>query len=309
MSQSSPKRVAESQGRIEVVDVGTCCAAALQALDQGDVPEAKLWADRCAALPDSDKDARYAGVRGRIAAARGNFVEAAEHFQTALRLDPDQVVLARQLVEVLQTEGRLEEAVDVLERLTRNDSQEADLFIDLGYARLASGNRAGARKAVERAAALRPQDKAVQFALAQMYEAIQEPALAVEVLSGKMGDEASPRVLNELARLLLHLNRYADAELTFRGLRDKDSAAQLMAQHGIIWCRIKQADWRGALQSALDASRLDCYGVTTKFLAYAKDRVFGGPLATPETEAELLKSLCGEMDEYAELHCSEAIAG
>jgi Flp pilus assembly protein TadD len=243
-----------------------------------------------------------------IAAATGKFAEAVEHFRAAVRLNPRKVAFARRLVELLQTEGQLEEAVDVLESLARKDSKQVDIWVDLGYARLATGNRSGARKALERAAALRPHDPNVQFALAQMYEATQEPALAVEVLSASMGRELSPRVLNELARLLLHLNRYADAEIRFRELREKDTAAYLLAQHGISLCRMKRGNWRGALEAALDASLLDCYGVTTKFLAYAKDRVFGNPAAASQTETELLENLCREMDEYAEQHGSETIA-
>ncbi|MGZ4824342.1 MAG: tetratricopeptide repeat protein [Terriglobales bacterium] len=305
MKQPSP--ITESQHRMEAVNVGSCCVAGLQALEQGDLQEAMSWAARCGALPEASEDARYAALQGGIAAAKSNFSEAADHFRMAMRLDPHEMGFARQLVEVLQTEGLLEEAVDVLENMIQKDPREADLLIDLGYARLASGNRAGARDALERAATLRPQDKTVLFALAQMYEAIEEPALAVEVLSGNLRDEASPRVLNELARLLLHLQRYADAERIFRALGEKDAAARLVAQHGIIWCRIKREDWRGALTTALDATRLDCYGVTTKFLAYTKDRVFTSLLDAAERESELLQRLCDEMDEYAELHCSEAI--
>jgi hypothetical protein len=86
-----------------------------------------------------------------------------------------------------------------------------------------------------------------------------------------------------------------------------DGAAELMVQHGIIWSRIKRADWRGALDVALDATRLDRHGVTTKFLTYAKDRLFSRPRNAPEREAELLQHVRDEMYEYAELHTSDAI--
>lgn len=303
MNQPSPiKPITESQNRIEAVNVGSCYVAGLQALERGDLAEARSWAARCGTLPDASKDARYAALQGTIAVATGKLSEAAEHFRTATRLDAHEIAFARQLVEVLQTEGQLDEAVDVLENLTLKEPKQADLFIDLGYARLASGNRAGARQALERAASLQPQDKTVLFALAQMYEAIQEPGLAVEVLSEKLGREASPRVVNELTRLFLRLQRYSDAEDSFRALGEKDATARLMAQHGIVWCRIKRADWHGALEAALDASRLDCYGVTTKFLAYVKEHVFGNLVDAPEREAELFRRLCDEMDEYAEMH-------
>jgi Flp pilus assembly protein TadD len=307
MSHSTTKSLTELH-RPETLQVDACCVAALEALERGDVSGAVTWAERCGALPDALSDARYAAVRGMIAASAGRFAEAVEHFRVAVRLNPYEIAFARRLVELLQTEGQLDEAVNVLESLARKDPKQADIWVDLGYARLATGNQAGARKALERAAALRPNDHNVLFALAQMYEATQEPARAVEVLSASMGRELSPRLLNELARLLLHLNRYADAEARFRELREKDTAAYLLAQHGISLCRMKRGNWRGALEAALDASLLDCYGVTTKFLAYAKDRVFGNPEAASQTETELLQNLCQEMDEYAEQHGSESIA-
>src|SRR6266478_8321519 len=292
----------QSKTLTDTATVASCYAAGLQALEQGNVAEARAWAARCSALGDASRDARCAALQGKIAVAMGNFEEAANHYRKAMRLDQGE--FARQFVEVLQINGQLEEAVEVLENLAREDPK-ADLFIDLGYARLANGDRAGAREALERAATVQPQDRAVLFSLAQMYQAIDEPALAAEILS-KMRSEASPRLLNELTRLFLHLQRYSDAEEGFRALGERDRTAELMVQHGIIWCRIKRTDWRGALEVALDATKLDRYGVTTKFLTYAKDRFFTSPLDASEREEELLHDLREEMDVYAEAHNSDA---
>jgi Flp pilus assembly protein TadD len=299
--------LARQARELDNVTIESCCAAGLEALERGNVTEAQDWADRCRALPDSASDARHASLQGRIAAARGDFQEAADHLRKAMRLAPQETSLPRQLIEVLQTAGQLSEAVAVLENLTRKDPKQADLLVDLGYARLASGDRTGARKELERAAALQPDNKAVQFSLAQMYQAIGEPALAAEILSKRFARDASPRLLNELAGLFLHLERYADAEATFRALGERDGAAELIVQHGIIWSRIKRSDWRGALDVALDATRLDRHGVTTKFLTYARDRLFARPPNALEREAELLQHLRDEMDEYAELHTTDAI--
>lgn len=286
--------------------VASCYAAGLQALEQGNVTAAREWAERCSALPDALRDARCATLHGKIAGALGNFEEAAKHFRTAMQMDPRELGLARQLVEVLQINGQLGEAVKVLENLAGKDPKP-DVFIDLGYARLANGDRAGAREALERAAALHPQDKAILFSLAQMYQAVDEPGLAAEILSKNLRSEGVPRVLNELAGLFLRLQRHSDAEESFRALGERDRAAELMAQHGIIWCRIKRTDWRGALEVALDATKLDRYGETTKFLSYAKDRFFSNPLDASKREAELLECLREEMDEYAEVHSSDPI--
>ena len=244
---------------------------------------------------------------GRIAVAEGDFQAAANHFRKAAALDPSDLELPRQLAEALQTVGQLEEAIEVLEKLTSRDSNSPELFIDLGYALFAHGNSTGARQALERAAALRPADKGVLFALAQLYQAIGEPALAAEVLSKKFADDASPRVLNDLARLYFHLQRYGEAEAALRLLRERDRTAQVMAQHGIVLCRAKCKDWRGALDTALEATRSDRYGLTTAFLAYAKDGFFGSLLDAAERDTELMRRLHEEMDEYAEQHNSEAL--
>lgn len=290
----------------DTATVAFCYAAGLQALEQGNITAARDWAERCSTLPDASRDARCATLHGKIAGASGNFQEAADHFRTAMHLDPGELGLARHLVEVLQINGQLGEAVKVLENLAGKDPTP-DVFIDLGYARLANGDRAGAREALERAAALQPQDKVVLFSLAQMYQAIDEPGLAAEILSKNLRSEGAPRLLNELAGLFLRLQRHSDAEESFRALGKRDQTAELMALHGIIWCCIKRTDWRGALEVALDATKLDRYGETTKFLTYAKDRFFANPLDASEREAELLQCLRDEMEEYAEVHSSDSI--
>ena len=310
MDKGSVRDASMAPQQTEPVTIEACCAAGLDALERGDVAKARAWAERCGTIGNSTNDARCAALLGRIAAVMGNFTEAESHFRTAMRLAPRDSGLARQFVEALQTAGRLNDAVVLLEELTRKDPGEADLLVDLGYAQLAHGDRAGARKSLERAAALQPENKAILYSLAQMYGAIGRPAQAAEILSKKFGDEASPRVLNELAGLLMELERYAQVELVFRALGERDPTAKLMAEHGIIWSRIKRSDWRGALNVALDATRLDRQRVTTRFLTYAKDRFFlRRPPNAPEREAELLQHLRDEMLEYAELHASEAIVG
>ena len=70
------------------------------------------------------------------------------------------------------------------------------------------------------------------------------------------------------------LKRYREAEEACRALL-------------AIWTRITPSspstgdlvpdqgrDWRGALEAALNATRLDRFDLTTAFLAYAKDRLF-----------------------------------
>lgn len=301
---SMSKRAGEPS---EIVTVDRCYASGLEALARGRLDEARAWSERCAALADSARSARCAALQGRIAIAEGDLRTAADHLRRAARLDPSDPEILQPLAEALQTIGELGEAIEILEQLTRLGSNSPELFIDLGYAQLANGNSARARQVLERAAATWPTDKTVLFALAQLYQGIGEPGLAAEVLSKHFREDGSPRVLNDLARLFFHLERYSDTEATLRCLSQRDRTAQVMAQHGIVLCRARCEDWRGALDQALEATRIDRFGLTTAFLEYAKDGFFGGLVDAAEREAELMRRLHEEMDEYAEEHSSEPI--
>jgi hypothetical protein len=112
-------------------------------------------------------------------------------------------------------------------------------------------------------------------------------------------------VLNDLARLYLQLERYSDAEAVFRSLRKLDPTHELLAQHGQTWCRIRRRDWRGALDVALNATRLDRYDLTTAFLTYAKDQLFGSAPDAERREAELGERLRAELYEHAELYSDD----
>src|SRR5207237_77500 len=105
----------------------------------------------------------------------------------------------------------------------------------------------------------------------------------------------------------LELERYAEAEAAFRRLAAVDPEHELVARHGQAWCRIRQGDWRGALEAALDMTRLDRYDLTTAFLAYARDRLFGSVSESDTREAELGERFRSEMLEHLEWHGQDAI--
>lgn len=204
---------------------------------------------------------------GREALEGGDFDAAAAHFRRASELAPE----------------------------------DASVLVDLGFVRLMNGDGTGARAALEQAAGLRPDDDGIRIALAQVYEALGEPDRAADVLAGVSPDALTPRVLSDQARLYVQTERWAEAEAAFRALPALDPASELLAQHGRSWCRIRRKDWRGALDVALGAARLDRYDLTTAFLAYAKDRLFANPPDAEAREAALGERLHAEMAEYAEL--------
>ena len=104
----------------------------------------------------------------------------------------------------------------------------------------------------------------------------------------------------------MQLERYTEAEAAFRSLAKRDPEHELFAQHGQSWCCIKKGDWRGALEAALSATRLDRFDLTTAFLAYSKDRLFGQVPDAAEREVALGTRFWAELHDHAEMHSDEA---
>jgi tetratricopeptide (TPR) repeat protein len=231
--------------------------------------------------------------------------EGLAELRRAAELRPGDADSARRLSDALEERGDLKGAVAALERVAGGATRDADLLLDLGYARLNAGDTAGARGAFERALALRPADPVIRRPLAQIYESLGKPKQAAETLAAIPGAAASPRVLGDLARLYLGLKRYPEAEAACRALGSRDPDHALLAQHGATLCRIKRGDWRGALDVALTATRLDRFDLTTEFLAYAKDRLFYRVPDAERREAALTARFLAELREHDEAHAGD----
>ena len=226
----------------------------------------------------------------------------AEHLRRAFELSPGNVGLARLLSDTLQAAGEPREALAVLETASKNAPADAELLVEVGYARLANGNAAEARKGFERALSLRPRDLRIRRPLAQIYESMGDTALAAETLAAVPQESASPRLLGDLAILYLSLGRHEDAAGVFRRLLASDADHALVAQHGLTFCLIKSRNWRGALDVALETIKLDRFDLTTNFLAYAKDRLFSRVPDVEQVESDLRDRLVAELREHAEMH-------
>ena len=287
--------------------VEACYTAGLQALHNGNLQEAVAWAVRCDTASSTETDARCIVLHGLIAAETGDLDAAIAHLRHAAQLAPGDMLVARRLSEALLERGSWSEAAIVLEQVVASKPDDADLLVDLGYLFLMSNDQAKARTTLEQAASLRPQDEAIHYSLAQMYEALGEPALAVATLLPLAQQTTSLRLLSELPLLLLQATRWDEAEATFVRLQQLDAEHELIAQHGRIWCRMKKRDWRGAFDLALEVTRIDRYALTTALLAYIKDQLFGQVSNYEQREAELAARVMAELHEHAEFHSSEDI--
>jgi tetratricopeptide (TPR) repeat protein len=217
----------------------------------------------------------------------------------------DDAGIAKRLRAALDEGGDLREAAALLKSIARSKTQDADLLVDLGYAQLAEGDKVAARHAFERALAVRPGDSAIRRPLAQIYESTGKPALAAKTLAAIPRESASPRVLGDVIRLYFGLKRYAEAGEACAALEANDREHALLAQHGLTLSRIKRGDWRGALDVALSATRLDRFDLTTAFLAYAKDRLFTRVPDAERREADLEERFFAELREHETLHAED----
>lgn len=304
MTQEQPPayaRTVESAATVE-----EAFAAGLAALEAGEIDEARAWAARGDALPGGAADPRALALRGALAAASGDTAayEAAVD-QIVARAD-DMPALVREMVDAVAAGAGASRARALLEAVARRVPEAPPMLVDLGYLRVIEGDAPGARAALERAAALAPGDPGISRALAQIYERVGELDLAAAALSQLARSAPSPAVLSELARLSLRLERPVEAEAAFRRLATLDPEHALFALHGQTWCRIRRGDWRGALEAALGATRLDRYDLTTAFLAYARDRLFTEAPDWEAHERELGERFQAELVEHAELHAEDA---
>ena len=193
----------------------------------------------------------------------------------------------------------------VLERAAKAAPPDPDVLVELGYARLTAGDAEAARVAFEKALTLRPSDSLIGRPLAQIYESLGKRAEAARTLAAIPRALASPRVLGDLARLYLGLKKFREAEEACDALRRSDPEHALLAQHGMTLCRIKRGDWRGALDVALGATRLDRFDLTTAFLAYAKDRLFHRVPDAEQREADLTERFLAELREHEDAHAED----
>lgn len=295
-------------GQGDAASVEVCYSAGLAALDRGELAEAEEWAARCDAAPDGAGDARCAMLRGAIAEETDDFDAATDHYRRAVEAAPNDALAARLLGRALMVSGELTQALAVLEDAARRAPDDANLLVDLGYVRARGGDGPGSVEAARRALALDSADGGVVRAAAQMYEAQGDFDSAAEVLAGAAREHPTARTLGDLARIYLNLDRYKEAEATFRALERVDPDHALVAQHGRAWCFIQLGDWRSALDVALDTTRLDRFDLTTAFLAYARDHLFGRVPAAEAArrQADLAARFTAELQEHYELHAAES---
>jgi len=178
----------------------------------------------------------------------------------------------------LQTQGRFAEAIACYEQVVAADPGDWEIWNNLGNARRAAGDQAGAIEALAKAAAFRPDEPGLHYNLAAaLAEAgrTDESALAILEAARLTPDDAPP--LLDLSRSLSALGRYDEAESVYRRA-PSHAAAWLergqMLERGNRLDRlpalIAEAAARGMRFPYLDALALDREGRTREALAQAQ---------------------------------------
>lgn len=113
--------------------------------------------------------------------AVGRWDAAIEHFRQAARQGHEALAIDLQIAEVLVQAGRLDEAAKLIEKHAHAGQDRADWYVASGFLAEARGEREAALGAYERGLTLAPDDPAVFFRAARVYDLCGEDAKALQL--------------------------------------------------------------------------------------------------------------------------------
>lgn len=237
--------------------------------------------------------------------------DAAAYLQRVVNRSPDDVDAWHDLGNALVDEGQLPEAVQALREAARLRPTDAGVLIDLGHIQYVLGETDEAISSLSQAAQREPGNLAILRSLVDMYRRAGRAPEALDVAK-HMVDLQPEDVLAtmDLADLNLELGKYDDAVRAYHQLREIDRGIteqdpvdhEVYAYHGMIQVEMQRERWRRALDLAVDATRVDRYGLTTDLLAFAVAQVFGSSDRPVPTRAEIDAALAAEQAEHRRLH-------
>lgn len=143
-----------------------------------------------AAIRDAADTADGFYMLGRELQRAGKFDDADRAYRQALSLDPAHVEANNGLAAVSASRGDLDLAITILERLVAEQPEQAHLQANLGHAHYLRGNYFEARVALEKAAALDPENPRIRQKLvqAQRKQGGAEADVAVGTVEGTMAE-------------------------------------------------------------------------------------------------------------------------
>jgi tetratricopeptide (TPR) repeat protein/transglutaminase-like putative cysteine protease len=124
---------------------------------------------------------------GMAYAAANNHMDAISAFRKQIELDPNHKHANADLAMELQQAGKTDEAIAAYRKQLEAAPYEKTTHKNLGLLLLQLGRDADARKELEEAAAIPPDDPETKMALAQVYGHLGEKSLAQELMKGLTG--------------------------------------------------------------------------------------------------------------------------
>jgi protein O-GlcNAc transferase len=244
-------------------------------------------------------------LQGMVLVEFGQPEEAVESLRQAIGVAPDSAEAWRQLGVALLIVGGRTEALQAFEKALVLRPGEVSVLIDVGNLLFMSGKPQEAIDTLEQVRRLVPGDVTILRNVADMYASLQrhEEALSAtrEILESRPDDVPA---CCDAASLCLQLDRLDEAADMFRTLRRIDPAQEheIYAIHGLVMTEIRRRDWRRAIDLIIEATRVDRYDLTTSFLIYINNNLFGGSNAGEIPLNELVDRFDTEQSEHRRLH-------
>lgn len=264
------------------------------------------------ALNTSAEDVRLLQLAGRASLELGRD-DATVYLQKVVNLQPDDVEAWQDLGDALIDEGRLPEAVDVLRESVRLRPTSSAALVDLGHTLHALGHTDEAIVYLQRAAEAEPGNLSTLRSLVDMYRRLGRLDEALEV-ARQIVDLRPEDVLAtmDVADLSRDLGHFDAAMRAYHRLREIDTDQtpidhEVYAYHSMIQTEMQRERWRRVLDLAIDATRVDRYGLTTDVLSFAVAQVFGASDRPAPARAEIDAALALEQAEHRHLH-TEALS-
>jgi len=193
------------------------------------------------------EDGRWMYLRGVIARDLKQNAEARADFEAALKLDEVYLPIRYRLSDTLVDLGNIDDARKVLERTTREHSDQAVAFAMLGQISMRQKRYTDAIENLQRALKLEPQANQLYKTLAEAYTGVGNTA-AAKAAEAKAGD-VPPRLADPLV-VALYSSAAPAQQLSGTPLQQ---AEQLAGSGKIAAARVKLADYQRDHPDDVDA--------------------------------------------------------
>ncbi len=178
-------------------------------------------------IPEDQMDPGLLGMLGYAEAQVGDYASAQASYLKALQLDPNNQDIRRAYAEALLASGQVEPARQQLEQLLKSDPEDAATYVRLAVLEREEGHFNRARKNLERAKGLAPDNLDVTYQLAILDDVVGEDHDAIVLLNQLLQQTQSHSGQYTVAE---SNNRAAFLELLGRIYRSEENYPQALAE-------------------------------------------------------------------------------